>query len=59
MDTNINIDIDISIEIDNINPDASTVNSVHACFKRFIWPFNFCYLFFLLFYGYLIAIAGF
>ena len=29
MDTN--IDIDINIDIDNIDTDASTVNSVHAC----------------------------
>ena len=32
IDTNIDIDIDI----DNFNTDASTVNSVHACFLRFM-----------------------
>jgi hypothetical protein len=28
----LNIDIDINIDIENFNTDASTVNSVHACF---------------------------
>ena len=28
----LDIDIDINIDIENFNTDASTVNSVHACF---------------------------
>ena len=38
MDTN--IDIDINIDIDNLNTDASTMNSVHAFFVKVVMLFG-------------------
>ena len=33
IDIDIDIEIDINIDIDNLKTGASTVNSVHACFR--------------------------